>query len=80
MFKAPSSLPQDLLLIQDIISTPILGFQNPRHQEKAPVSSGSDSEASSNAGSKSDTEAEEVDVVETLLGTSHALDNEGKKE
>lgn len=81
MFKAPASLPQDLLLIHDIISAPIPGFQTTRHQEKTPVSSDTDSEASSNDGSDGDTEAEEVDVVETLLGTNRVNANgeEGKK-
>ena len=70
MYKTPSSLPQDLLLIHDIVSTPDPGSQRSVQKiDNARLSSDSDSdsEASSSATSEHDTETEEVNVVETLL-------------
>lgn len=70
MYKTPSSLPQDLLLIQDIVSTPGPGsqrFAQKIDNARTSSASDSDSEASSSAASEHDTETEEVDVVEKLL-------------
>lgn len=69
MFKAPTTLPQDLLLISDIISTPDPYPQlwiQPKHTIM-PNELDSDSEASSREEIEQDSEAEEAEVIESLL-------------
>lgn len=71
MFKPPSTIPQDLLLIQELIADTTLE-QRP---EKKPDASGSDSDSigsSSNSDSSSSSESgldsdDEVELVEELL-------------
>ncbi|EJC98727.1 NAF1-domain-containing protein [Fomitiporia mediterranea MF3/22] len=76
MFKVPSSIPQDLLLIHDIVSEPIPGPSSvkPRTSEDAKTrSESSNSIDSSSASSDSETDSEEVDAVESLLIDPDAL-------
>ena len=70
MFKAPSSIPQDLLLIHDIVSQSLPGpselkphlIRNANKTRESSVST--DSNGSS---SESETDSDEVNIVESLL-------------
>lgn len=70
-FKVPDSIPQDLLLIQDIIGT----IQNPVQKQPPETkiddedidSSGSSDDSSSDDSSSDDDSSEEVDQVEADL-------------
>ncbi|THH06672.1 hypothetical protein EW145_g3926 [Phellinidium pouzarii] len=65
MFKVPSSIPQDLLLIQGLISVPDSGSTKVKATYN--IKESLESIDSSGASSDSETDSEEVDVVESLL-------------
>lgn len=75
MFKVPSNIPQDLLLIHDLVSEPIPGPSSWRAEPKEHAdesdesSSDSDSIASSSNSdtSNSDSDSDEAKAVESLL-------------
>ncbi|KAI5122371.1 hypothetical protein M0805_004128 [Coniferiporia weirii] len=77
MFKVPSTIAQDLLLIQNLIAETELGLKKAEVAKNAADNHEySESINSSRASSDSETDSEEVDVVEGLLARPDATEGE----